>query len=207
MQSLGSALNYSKQNFANFNPGYKKESSSELFFTNLSKISYDGIMNENYFKISSKESNLLMNLELSKLIIANPYNQTQKDYFIGLMCKSKYDGEEINESIDISIALDISGSMNSNVDLKRKTGKSRIDLAKDALSKLILNLKPNDKFCLTTFNDNSTKIFPLSNKESLLNNLKLIKEIKAGGGTNIYNALNGAIEIFLNLKIKIKELF
>ena len=67
MQSLGSALNYSKQNFGNFNPGYKKESSSELFFTNLSKISYDGIMNENYFKISSKESNLLMNLELSKL--------------------------------------------------------------------------------------------------------------------------------------------
>ena len=206
MKSIGSALNHSKQNFGNFNPGYKKESSSELFFTNLSKISYDGIMNENYFKISSKESKLLMNLELSKLIIANPYKKTQKDYFIGLMCKSKYDGEEINESIDISIALDISGSMDCNVDFNKDTGKSRIDLAKDALSKLILNLKPNDKFCLTTFNDNSTKIFPLSNKESLLNNLKLLKEIKAGGGTNIYNALNGAIENILESENKNKRI-
>ena len=86
--------------------------------------------------------------------------------------------------------------MNCNIDLNKDTGKSRIDLAKDALSKLILNLKPNDKFCLTTFNDNSTKIFPLSNKESLLNNIKLLKEIQAGGGTNIYIALNGAI-VFL----------
>ena len=47
MNSIGSALNHSKQNFNNFNPGYKKENSSELFFRNLSKISYDGIMNEN----------------------------------------------------------------------------------------------------------------------------------------------------------------
>ena len=43
---IGSALNHSKMNYSNFS--YTKPDPSKLFFENLSKISYDGIFNENY---------------------------------------------------------------------------------------------------------------------------------------------------------------
>ena len=99
--SIGSALNHSKMNYNTFSN--KKPDPSELFFENLSKISYDGIFNENYFKISSKETKLLLNMELSKAKIENIFNKNENEYYIGLICKSKYDGEEINEPLDLSI--------------------------------------------------------------------------------------------------------
>ena len=203
--SIGSTLNHSKMNYNTFSN--KKPDPSELFFENLSKISYDGIFNENYFKISSKETKLLLNMELSKAKIENIFNKNENEYYIGLICKSKYDGEEINEPLDLSIALDISGSMNCPIDmLNDKSGKSRIDLAKSALSKLIINLRKDDKMALNTFNDLSKTIFPLSNKEEILNNLELIKNIYANGGTNLTNALNGAIENIIESKNKNKRI-
>ena len=200
---IGSALNHSKMNYSNFS--YTKPDPSKLFFENLSKISYDGIFNENYFKISSKETNLLMNMELSKASIENIFNKNEKEYYIGLICKSKYDGEEINEPLDLSIALDISGSMNCPINMMTD-GKSRIELAKNALNKLILNIKKDDKIALNIFNDESKTIFPLSNKESIFNNLEIIKNIKANGGTNLTNALNNAIENIIESKNKNKRI-
>ena len=107
MNSIGSKLNHKQMNYNNFSNNKPKP--SQLFFENLSKISYDGIFNENYFKISSKETKLLLNMELSKAKIENIFNKNENEYYIGLICKSKYDGEEINEPLDLSIALDISG--------------------------------------------------------------------------------------------------
>jgi hypothetical protein len=203
MNFIGSALNHSKKNYSNFS--YTKPDPSKLFFENLSKISYDGIFNENYFKISSKETKLLLNMELSKAKIENIFNNNENEYYIGLICKSKYDGEEINEPLDLSIALDISGSMNCPINMMTD-GKSRIELAKNALNKLILNIKKDDKIALNIFNDESKTIFPLSNKESIFNNLEIIKNIKANGGTNLTNALNNAIENIIESKNKNKRI-
>ncbi len=203
MKSIGSKLNHNKMNYSNFSN--IKPDPSKLFFENLSKISYDGIFNENYFKVSSKETKLLINMELSKASIENIFNKNEKEYYIGLICKSKYDGEEINESIDLSIALDISGSMNCPINMLNG-GDSRIELAKNALNKLILNIRKDDKIALNIFNDESKTIFPLSNKEEIFNNLKVIKEINAKGGTNLTNALNGAIENIIESKNKNKRI-
>jgi hypothetical protein len=144
-------------------------------------------------------------MELSKASIENIFNKNEKEYYIGLICKSKYDGEEINESIDLSIALDISGSMNCPINMLNG-GDSRIELAKNALNKLILNIKKDDKIALNIFNDESKTIFPLSNKESIFNNLEIIKNIKANGGTNLTNALNNAIENIIESKNKNKRI-
>ena len=144
-------------------------------------------------------------MELSKASIENIFNKNEKEYYIGLICKSKYDGEEINEPLDLSIALDISGSMNCPINMMTD-GKSRIELAKNALNKLILNIKKDDKIALNIFNDESKTIFPLSNKESIFNNLEIIKNIKANGGTNLTNALNNAIENIIESKNKNKRI-
>ena len=203
MNFIGSKLNHKQMNYNNFSNN--KPEPSQLFFENLSKISYDGIFNENYFKISSKETKLLLNMELSKAKIENIFNKNEKEYYIGLICKSKYDGEEINEPLDLSIALDISGSMNCPINMMTD-GKSRIELAKNALNKLILNIKKDDKIALNIFNDESKTTFPLSNKESIFNNLEIIKNIKANGGTNLTNALNNAIENIIESKNKNKRI-
>jgi hypothetical protein len=70
--SVGPALNSANQ----------KASSSHAI------ISYDGLFNENYFEIQSKETSLLLNLELSHAKTRNPFNN-RKEYFIGLTVKTR----------------------------------------------------------------------------------------------------------------------
>jgi hypothetical protein len=174
--------------------------------SDFSKISYDALFNENYFKINSKENNLILNLELSYSKVKNPFTNVT-EFFLGLLIKSKYDGEEINESIDISIALDISNSMKSKINTNSNSNNiSKIELAKNALTKLVYNLKNEDNFSLITFNEEINKIFPLSSKKELINSLDLIKEIKCDGISKLENGIDGAIENLKESKNKNKRI-
>ena len=179
-------------------------SSSQNANSTFAKITYDGLFNENYFQIKSKETKLPLNLEILNSRTRNPFNN-RKEYFIGLIFKSKYDGEKINEPIDLSIALDISGSMQCPINMN-SNGISRIELAKNALTKMILNLNKEDNFALLTFNEEIEKIFNLSPKNELINSLNLIKEIEAGGGTDLVLALEGAIDNLKKSKKKNKRI-
>ena len=189
MEQQGPALNFKNQKF-NFSKINENNN-------DLSKVSFEGIFNENYFEISSKEFKLILNLEISKAKLKNPIN-SKLEYYLGLILKSKYDGEDIKEPIDLSIVLDISESMNKPID--NNNNKLRINLAKDAIMKLILNLKKTDKLNLISFNDNPNIIFPLLSKNECLNNLNLIKELKVEGGSNILLALKKSIESLLESK-------
>ena len=172
----------------------------------FSKISYDALFNENYFKINSKENNLILNLELSYSKVKNPFTNIT-EYFIGLLVKSKYDGEEINESIDISIALDISNSMKSIINtVFNYNNISKIDLAKNTLTKLVYNLKNEDNFSLITFNEEINNIFPLSSKNELINSLDLIKNIECNGISKLEIGIKGAIENLKESKNKNKRI-
>ena len=189
MEQSGPSLNFKNQKF-NF-------SKINEYNNCLSKVTFEGIFNENYFEISSKEFNLILNLEISKAKIKNPIN-SKIEYYIGLILKSKYDGEDIKEPIDLSIILDISESMNKPID--NNNNELRINLAKDAIMKLILNLKNTDNLSLISLNDNPNIIFPLLNKNECINNLNLIKELKVEGGTNFLLALKKSIESLLESK-------
>ena len=133
------------------------------YFSNWSKVSFDGFINENYFMINSQEKNLIQNLEISHAITKNPITY-QKDAFISLMLKSKYDGIGNRQPIDMSIALDVSGSMSS---IDGKDAKSRITLAKESLTKLVSIMDENDKMSLITFNHETQKIFDLLDKKEI----------------------------------------
>ena len=63
--------------------------------------------------------------------------------------KSKYDGKKINKLIDLSIAIDVSGSMKG----------SRINTAKQSLIQLIQKLNGDDNISILKFNHNSEPIF------------------------------------------------
>lgn len=171
----------------------KANSKSYNYFSGsgFAKVSLDGFINENYFQIDSQEKALIQNLEISHATTFNPITH-KKDTFLGIIFKSKFDGIGNRQPIDLSIALDISGSM-STID---KLGtKSRIALAKESLKKLISNMDDkNDRISLVTFNNKANAIFGLLNKKEIQQKyLKNIDNIKAQGGTNLIEALNSAI--------------
>jgi len=76
-----------------------------------------------------------------------------------VLVKSALDGRPRVPGVPISIAvvLDISGSMSSLVEQR-----SRLELAKAAVVKLIDVLAPNDALGLTVFNDQGSVVFPLT---------------------------------------------
>ena len=173
------------------------------YFSGWAKVSFDGFINENYFLINSKENNLIQNIEISHAITKSPITY-QTDAFISLILKSKYDGIGNRKPIDMSIALDVSGSM-SSIDGNDK--KSRITLAKESLKKLVSIMDPiNDKMSLVTFNHNSQKIFDMLNKNEIETKfLNDIDSIKENGGTDLVRALRAAMNN-INMEKKKKEL-
>ncbi len=158
------------------------------------KVSFDGFINENYFKTENEEKNLIQNIEITHAITKNPITY-KKEAYIGLFFKSKYDGIGARKPLSMSIALDVSGSMSS---IDGKDGKSRIRLARDSLKKLVaLMNQKDDKMSLITFNHNTEKIFELLDKEEIEKKfLNDIDAIKANGGTDLVGALKAAIDNF-----------
>ncbi len=174
-------------------------------------IPYEGLINENYFKLISRETELINNLEYFTGRSKNPYNKKYEN-FIGLLLKSKYDGvkqeDQTNIKIgpmDYAIALDISGSMMSALEVNDKNGIPRIELAKKALLTMIDNLKDGNQMSITTFNHESQLIIPLSPKSEILMLKEKIKNINPDGGTNLTNALKGAYETLKKSKKKFKR--
>ena len=173
-------------------PSMCANSGNYNYYSEFAYISLNGFMNENYFSIYSPEKNLVQNLEISHAITTNPFTY-KKDAFLGLMLKSKYDGIGKREPIDLSIALDISGSMFCTEEYETKT---RLDLAKEALTKLVSIMDDsNDRMSLITFNEKTQKIFELSNKSEIQKNqLSKLTSIKSGGGTNLLDAAKAALD-------------
>ena len=159
-------------------------------------LTYEGIINENFFKLKKKEIKLFVNFEISYASIINPITQ-KREYFLGLLSKSKYDGVGIREPIDIGIVLDISGSMDSDMNEK---GESRLDIAKKSLITFINNLNETDNISISAFNTECTKIISFSNAKKFLEdkkNINKINNLKPNGGTDIYIGLK---QVYENLK-------
>ena len=158
-------------------------------------ITFDGVINENYFPIKARENELLNNLEISHCKVRNPITN-KEELYLGLIVKSKYDGTPgIREPLDICITLDISGSMTSFIGANQDDDLTRNDLSVQSIVKLVQQLKDEDGIAINTFNTESHNIVPFTLKKNLTQkNIDDIKAIKPSGDENIYNALKGAME-------------
>ena len=195
----------------NFNP-----------YSSCKVMPYEGIINENYYKINQRETELSTNLEIYKSITKNPFNN-QLEYFLGILTKSKYDGVGRQlEQIDISIALDISGSMSSSINQKKSfkdlaleneedkkndniQNKNRLQIAKECLFKMIDTMNDKVQMALTTFDTKSKLIISLSPKEELKTMYNSINNIQAEGGTDLTIALEGAANCLSESTAKFKR--
>ena len=167
-------------------------SGSYNYFSSDAKVSFDGFINENYFLLNKREQNLVQNISITHAITKNPFNY-RKEAFIGLFLKSKYDGYGNRHPLDISIALDVSGSMDTT---DGNDGKTRIELALESLTKLVSIMdQETDRISLTTFNHKTQRIFGLLGKKEIENKfLNDLKSIKADGGTDLVLALKRAMD-------------
>ena len=158
-------------------------------------ITYDGVINENYFPIKARENELLNNLEISHCKVRNPITN-EEELYLGLIVKSKYDGTPgIREPLDICITLDISGSMTCFIGANQDDDLTRNDLSVQSIVKLVQQLKDEDGIAINTFDTESHNIVPFTLKKNLTQkNIDDIKAIKPSGDENIYNALKGAME-------------
>ena len=158
-------------------------------------ITYDGVVNENYFPIQCREYQLLNNLEISHCKVKNPMTN-EEELFLGLIVKSKYDGTPgVREPLDICITLDISGSMTCKIGANQDDDLTRNDLSVQSIVKLVQQLNDEDGIAINTFDTESHNIVPFTLKKNLTQkNINDIKAIKPFGDEIIYNALEGAME-------------
>ena len=149
-------------------------------------ITYGGIFNSTYFKLNSKEEKKNINMEISLASVINPISK-ENEVWLGTLLKSKYDGQKINKLIDLSIAIDISGSMSG----------SRINMAKKSLVQLIQKLNDEDNIAISKFNSNSEPVFKYQKVSELkkIDYASEIEKLHANGGTDILKAFIGAYNL------------
>ena len=147
-----------------------------IYIPSATTVTYEGIFNSTYFKLNSKEEKKTLNMEISLASVINPISK-EKEVWLGTLLKSKYDGQKINKLIDLSIAIDVSGSMSG----------SRINTAKQSLIQLIKKLNDDDNITISKFNNDAQPIFNYQ-KVSQLKSIEYVSKIEAlnaSGGTDI----------------------
>ena len=82
--------------------------------------------------------------------------------------------------MNISFVIDVSGSM---------AGEERLEGVKTALKKMLKKFQPDDIVSITTFNGSATVVAPanIMSRQKLI--YDIIDDLRAGGGTNIYEGL------------------
>ena len=84
-------------------------------------------------------------------------------------------------------------------------GKNRLELAKECLFKMIDTMSDKVQIALTTFDTESQLMIPLSPKSELLSVSNVINNIKAGGGTDLTKALEGAAKCLEESTVQFKR--
>ena len=108
---------------------------------------------------------------------SEPTNQ-----YVATITAKEMEGGGERAPVDISVAMDVSGSMQTN---------GKLELCKKTLLVLISELRPTDRFGLVAFSDSANEVFPLSfltpsAKSDLINK---VKKLSTTGCTNISGGL------------------
>lgn len=114
-----------------------------------------------------------------------PLEQTQ---FKVMLQITGIDSGENRLGLDLVTVLDISGSMEHD---------GKLEKLKIAMQFLIKKLSPIDRLSVVTFSNRSNKLCPLrqTTENSQVEIEKLIKNLDAGGGTNIRAGLEMALQV------------
>ena len=191
MNCIGGARGAFRSNISN-NYGGGSSYYEYISVPSSTTVTYEGIFNSTFFKLNSKEEKKCLNMEISLASVINPISN-EKEVWLGTLLKSKYDGKKLDKLIDLSIAIDISGSMSG----------SRINMAKKSLINLIQKLNDEDNITISKFNEHSSPIFHYQKVSQLKKGdyISDIEKLIAIGGTDILKAFKGAYNLMVGKNI------
>jgi Ca-activated chloride channel family protein len=119
------------------------------------------------------------------------YKKTKQDGYFMLMLSPGYEVADQQVLLkDIVFVLDTSGSMRRD---------NKMQQAQDALVYGLEGLRADDRFGIVTFSttvNTFDDVLQDSSKENIANAVEFVKELQARGGTDIYEALKNALELF-----------
>jgi len=137
----------------------------------------------------------LNNMGCDKLICVQPailIDQKKGKLFVQVGMNSSVTEKNFKrKNLNLSVVLDVSGSMGAN----DGTAKSRIEWAKDALRETLAKLNPSDYFSIILFDSTHSVLLDtvlVENKDSIL---KLIDTIYPRGSTNLESGLRKGFEL------------
>jgi Ca-activated chloride channel family protein len=108
-----------------------------------------------------------------------------EDRFLLLTVKAPEPEADVRMPVDVSIVMDVSGSM---------SGWHKIDYARQAARELVSSLQPGDRVSLVTFSDRARVLLPAQPVVDRDGILSAISRIREGGGTNMYDGLTTGLE-------------
>lgn len=169
----------------------------------VDSMNYLGMFSQHTYPILNLEKKSILSLEANAAYISGDYQHALKEnlernVMIGCTLKSKFDGIGNRVvPIDVVVALDISGSMSSNLG---NSSVNCLELAKNAIMKLFSKLNSEDRFGLLVFDDKSEDILNLTSAHQVKNLKSTLSEIKTSGWTVISTAVEGAIKMMTRNK-------
>lgn len=152
-------------------------------------ITYEGVFNELAFSIGPKaEQPLELHIGFCRAQNSASLVDPSPQNYLALFTKGGNDGQPRNErALNAVIILDISGSMSGGLSRANSSGKSRLDLSKEAIKMFVSKLRAGDSFGLVTFNNSGVTVVPCARKESFDVNVlfALVDSIRTSGGTTL----------------------
>jgi Mg-chelatase subunit ChlD len=104
-------------------------------------------------------------------------------------------------NLALAMVIDRSGSM----DEPTAGGRTKLDLAKEAVYQASLALSQQDQIDLTVFDDHATTILPLQPLPSAINLEQALSSFNSGGGTDIRPGIEQAAQALASADAKIKH--
>ncbi len=158
-------------------------------------------VNENYVKVSYRAKDIVpkndfvifaltgdKSVDIS--VLANK-KEAEDGYFMMTLAPDIFTQEDEILPKNVVFVLDTSGSM---------AGR-KIEQAKEALNTVLSSLNEEDRFNIITFSTFIEKYnATLENASKVSNARKFVNDIEAGGGTNIYEALDKAFQMLTKYK-------
>eukprot|EP01026_Neomeris_dumetosa_P035928 TRINITY_DN288_c0_g1_i17.p1 TRINITY_DN288_c0_g1~~TRINITY_DN288_c0_g1_i17.p1 ORF type:complete len:510 (+),score=71.84 TRINITY_DN288_c0_g1_i17:112-1641(+) len=130
----------------------------------ISDLTHQGIFNDYYFEIESETQCMALLCPYYSGAISRD-DKDYKHYYLAIGLESGYKSDTFKRrDLDLVVVLDVSSSMGymfgDTADMSPiDRGMSKLDVAKEAINKMLLQLNENDKFGLVTFQSiASTKI-------------------------------------------------
>ncbi len=172
-------------------------------------ITHEGLYHEYYFDTEGSGCSTLFCPQYTPAVSRDPLSDDTRRYLsVGLDSGLSKDDFE-RPPLNLVVVLDISGSMNASFseyyydryggqfyidehgnrqEVEETTPKPKIEVAREALSGMTHNLRPDDHFGVVLFNNEAHLAKPLrrvgdTDMEAIRGHVR--EEVDAGGGTNI----------------------